>query len=443
MEQVTVGIDIGTTSVKAVAADAGGAVVARARVPHDLVAPNARRFEHDAAAAWSAGVLEAWRQVSGGLDVAAVTVAAMVPSLCGVDAAGRPVTAGLLYGDARGEAPGGATGIEGEAVGFARWLAANCDAAAYWPAQAVANHALCGVGAIDTTTAMTMMPMFDGVRWDPAVCEGLGFGAERLPALSPGSAAIGTIPSTRTLVSGGTVDVLGEQLVADAHRPGDVLVLCGTTLIPSVLTEGWPEVEGLWTMPFTVTGITALGGASNAGGLFVDAVRRLVGPVDDAELAALDPQLVPVWLPYLRGERTPLHDPARRAELLGFEVGQGPAAVLRAAYEAAGFVVRHHVELAATAGAGATRIVAAGGGTRSGPWMQALADTTGLPVDVGAVPEGAALGAAFLSRQTAGLEPDTSRVREWARTSHRVEPDPRWVEACAPRYERFLEGTNR
>ena len=116
--RVTVGIDIGTTSVKAVAADADGAVVRRgAASPTRSSSPTPDRFEHDPVEAWSAGVLEAWRRVRAD-DVAAVTVAAMVPSLCGVDDAGEPVTPGLLYGDGRG-APGG-TGVDGEAVGFAR-----------------------------------------------------------------------------------------------------------------------------------------------------------------------------------------------------------------------------------------------------------------------------------------------------------------------------------
>lgn len=429
MAGVTVGIDVGTTSVKAVAADADGTVLARARIPHRLLAPSPDRFEHDPAEAWSAGVLAAWREVSAGLDVAAASVAAMVPSLCAVDDAGRPITAGLLYGDRRG-------GGSDEAVGFAAWLAEEAPGARYWPAQAVANHALCGVGAIDTTTAMAMLPLFGGAGWDEAVCAGAGVRVDQLPALVPGTTAIGSAGST--LVNGGTVDVFAEQLVADARAPGDVLVLCGTTLIPWVLTEGWPEVDGLWTVPFTVPGLAVVGGASNAGGLFVDAVRRLLAPVGDAELDGLAADAVPVWLPYLRGERTPLHDPDRRAELLGFALGHGPAAVLRAAYESSAFVVRHHVDLA---GLPVRRLVAVGGGTRSAPWMQALADATGLPVDVAAVPEGAALGAAYLARVTAGLEADTSGSNRWARLSHRVEPRPAWVDACDRRYARFRHAT--
>jgi xylulokinase len=69
--------------------------------------------------------------------------------------------------------------------------------------------------------------------------------------------------------------------------------------------------------------------------------------------------------------------------------------------------------------------------------MQALADCTGLPVEVAAVPEGAALGAAFMARCTAGLEGRMTDASRWARTARTVEPDPTWVAAADERYHRF------
>ena len=136
MKEVTVGIDIGTTSVKAVAADAGGRVLARARTPHRVVSTDPGQFEHDPQVAWIDGVLSAWDQMLAGTadrSIAAVTVSAMVPSMCGVDSAGAPVTPGLLYGDARGRGVrSGTEATDGEAVGFARSLAAHHGVEALW-----------------------------------------------------------------------------------------------------------------------------------------------------------------------------------------------------------------------------------------------------------------------------------------------------------------------
>ncbi|MBA2608539.1 MAG: xylulose kinase, partial [Actinobacteria bacterium] len=102
MADVTVGLDIGTTSVKAVAVNADGDVLTRARVPHEVRTPAAGCFEHDVNQAWRSGVVEALRRVAGNFTVAAVNVAAMVPSLGAVDGAGRALGPGLLYGDKRG-----------------------------------------------------------------------------------------------------------------------------------------------------------------------------------------------------------------------------------------------------------------------------------------------------------------------------------------------------
>ena len=96
--------------------------------------------------------------------------------------------------------------------------------------------------------------------------------------------------------------------------------------------------------------------------------------------------------------------------------------------------MRRHIDVA---GLSPGRIVATGGGTVVGPWMQALADCTGLPIHVGAVPESAALGAAFAARLVAGLETDLADGARWAATAHIVEPDAHWTGPVQDRYSRF------
>jgi len=443
---VTVGIDIGTTSVKAIAVDGDATVLARARVIHAIASPEPDQMQHDPDIAWRANVVEAYTQVRrtlGTTPVAAVNVAAMVPSLCAVDDQGRALTPGLLYGDARGGAVSGKNPSEsGELVNYVRWCAAAAPGAAgFWPAQAMANHALCGIAGLDTVTAMTTVPLFDYVGWDDAVARAAGARVEQLPTIVSGSAVTGRT-ADGAIVGGGTIDAFGEQLVAGADHDGDVLVILGTTLITWAVVPEWREVPGLWTVPHTAPGKVLIGGPSNAGGLFLDWARRMTrdtGDTGDTGAEELHPDRVPVWEPYVRGERTPLHDPDRRAVLHDLDLTHGAAEVRRAAYEASGFVVRHHLDLA---GLRPSRIVATGGGVRVDAWVQALADATALPVDVVAVPEGGALGAAYLARVTAGLEPDASQASRWARTAKRVEPDPRWVEPMAGRYARFRSYTD-
>ena len=432
-KDITIGIDIGTTAVKAVAADEDGHVLARTRIPHQLRVPAADRLEHDADEAWRRGPLAAMGELRRP-DAVAVAVTAMVPSLTAVDDEGRPLTPGLLYGDSRGRGAGGAdtSFLSGETVEFLRWTAREApDAKGYWPATAVANHALAGEAVVDTATASTTYPLFDGTSWSEDVCADCGATTDRMPRVEQTGAAVGQLRDADTVLAAGSVDALCEQLVAGAGRDGDVVVLCGTTLIVWMTIPEYREVPGLWTLPHTRAERFQIGGPSNAGGLFLGWVSALVAE----DHSAVDPGRVPVWSPYVRGERAPYHDPDRRAVLDGLDLTQGGAAVRRAAYEASGFVVRQLIELT---GASASRVVATGGGTRVQPWMQAIADATGLPVDVSAVPEGAALGAAFIGRIAAGLETSTADAARWASTERVVEPDPAWHGPMEDRYARFL-----
>ncbi|MFI5509308.1 FGGY-family carbohydrate kinase [Mycobacterium sp. NPDC051804] len=430
---VTIGIDIGTTAVKAVAADEDGQVAARVRIPHQLRVPAPDQFEHDADEAWRQGPLAALAELDRP-DAAAVAVTAMVPSLTAVDEDGRPVTPGLLYGDSRGKRAAGpdTTFLSGEAEEFLRWTVGQAPGAhGYWPATAVANYALAGEAVIDNSTASTAYPLFDGNGWSEAVCAECATAPAAMPRVATTGVAAGEVRNSGTVLAAGAVDAVCEQIVAGADQDGDVLVLCGTTLIVWVTTPEFREVPGLWTLPHTAPGKLQIGGPSNAGGLFLGWVDRLVGPGVET-----DPPRVPVWSPYLRGERVPLHDPDRRAVLDGLDLTHDGASVRRAAYEASGFVVRQIIEMS---GVRASRIVATGGGTRVEPWMQAIADATGLPLSVSGVAEGAALGAAFIARMAAGLETSVGDAARWASVDRIVEPDPAWATAVGDRYARFLE----
>jgi len=442
---VTVGIDIGTSSVKAIAADDDGTVVARARVPHQFRVPTPGRFEHDVQSAWRDGPRAALAAIEAEVDrsrVRGVSVAAMVPSLTAVDAAGAALQPGLLYGDERGRAREGASGNPaetGELRNFARWMVEQSpDAAGLWPAQAVANHELAGEAVLDTSTASTAIPLFDFTGWDAALVEEIGARVEQLPRLVPTGWECGRVDGDGPALASGCIDAFAEQLVAGADDDGDVLVIFGTTLIVWAVTTSETEVPGYWTIPHTAPGKLLVGGPSNAGGLFCDWARRLIG--DGGGTARAD--RVPVWAPYPRGERTPLHDPDRRAVLADLDLTHDAAAVRRATYEASGFVTRRALDAARThTGLEPRRIVATGGGIRVDEWLQAVADATELPVECVGVPEGGALGSAWLARIAAGLEEPMAMTagRRWATRGRTVEPDPAWLAPVRDRYERFLE----
>lgn len=432
---ISVGLDIGTTSVKAVAVDRDGNVLARERIPHSLRTPAPGQLEHDPAEAWMRGPLQALASIeAAGIQTDAVAVTAMAPSLAAVDATGTPYGPGLLYGDDRGHVEHGssALGISSqEAAQFLRHLSAEHPGArGYWPAAAVANHALGGASVLDFSSAITSGDLFKDGTWNPEILADAGVGAEALPGLAVMGAEIGKTAAGAALAAG-SVDVFGEQLVCGADEVGDVLVMCGTTLIIWTVVAQMKEVPGLWAVPH-LSGHWQSGGASNAGGLFLGWAASLLPTSGPAQ----DPGNIPVWIPYVRGERTPFHDSSLRSSLHGLTLTHGPAELQRAAWEAAGFVVRHHMELT---GEPTKRVVAVGGGTRVDGWIQAMADATNLPVHVAAVPEGAALGAAYMAGMAVGHDEGASfaGASRWARTGRIVEPDPRWVAATDERYAQW------
>jgi xylulokinase len=461
--ELTAGVDIGTTSVKAVAADEDGNVVGRTRLPsHLVIGPNGR-FEHDAAATWWEAPRVALQQVLANSAVQAVSVSAMMPSVAAVDATGRPLGEGLLYGDGRGLQKGSADPTASDEMAqLSGWAARHAPGAAgYWPAQAVANASLGGEGVADLASAFAAGPLFNGSGWDLAACEAAGLLPSQLPRVAVFGEAVGRVgplalgqQSVRgeVVLGAGSVDGLCEQLVAGTVNDGDVLIGLGSTLVVWLTVPGWPpDVPRLWRVPHLVAGKAMVGGASNAGGTWADWVDRVVrpGPIApegghaedvDGDWPAVPPGEVPVWWPWAKGERVPWHDRSLRVGLGGADLSHGPAALRRAAFEATGFVVRHILELASTAGTSPQRFVASGGGIRNRAWLQAIADVLGEPVAPMVVPEGAALGAAFLARMAIGRESSLDDAARWARCSAPVEPVPAWATAADERYQFWRHG---
>ncbi len=454
---VTVGVDVGTTSVKALAVDEDGTVIARSRVAHSVVAPEPDILRHDAKKAWRAGPRKAFEQVTAqvtgaaGHRLAGVAVASMVPSLTAVSRQGVPLLPGLLYGDREGRSPAAADsdtvllpGTMPDSEGFLRWASASAPGAGgYWPCQAVATYALSGLPAIDTGVTASLGALHSHGVWNADLLAAMGVAESQMPTVVPMGQAAGTLPSSDTVITGGTIDALCDQIVAGATEPGDVLVIFGATLIVWAVCDEWVVAPGLISFPHTTPDRFLIGGPSNAGALFVDWARRLLrgtprpGPDrEQLEPRLGDPGRVPVWLPYVRGERTPFEDYTLRSNLYGLDIGSGAEALERAAYEASGFVIRRMLD---RSGVKTTRIVASGGGSRVTAWMAAVADATNLPVDAVAVPEGAALGAAYFARMAAGLETSLNDSARWSGVGRRIEPDPAWVRATEVRYARFSE----
>ncbi len=132
-----------------------------------------------------------------------------------------------------------------------------------------------------------------------------------------------------------------------------------------------------------------------------------------------------LFLPYLAGERTPHADPLARGAFVGLTDRHGPPEIARAVMEGVAFGLRDSLELIRQLGVVPQEVRVVGGGARSRLWRQILADVFGLPLVSLPTDEGAAFGAALLAAVGAGVFPD---VREACRTAivttgDRIDPD--------------------
>ncbi len=474
---MTAGVDVGTTSVKAVVADEDGNIVGRARLPSQLVIGPHGRFEHDAVATWWEAPRLALRRVLANCEAQAVSVSAMMPSVAAVDATGRPVGQGLLYGDGRGSQEGsGDPTTSQEMAQLSAWAARHTPGAAgYWPAQAVANAALGGGGVTDLASAFAAGPLFNGSGWDPGACQAAGLSPSQLPRVAVFGEAVGKVnpaalgPSSRDERDREEPEGL-SQIRDESWSWGPARWTgCATSWSPARSTTEMsssvsvrPSSSGLrcpagrpncptcgesrtssrgkpwWVGQVTPAAYGRTGSTASSAQLATPAARQANGL--EGHWPDLPPGEVPVWWPWAKGERVPWHDRSLRIGLAGADLYHGPRALRRAAFEATGFVVRYIVELASVCGTSPQRFVVSGGGTRNLPWLQAVADVLGAPVSPLVVPESAALGAAFLARMAIGEESSMDDAVRWARCSDPVEPDPTWVSAASERYQLWRDG---
>jgi xylulokinase len=171
----------------------------------------------------------------------------------------------------------------------------------------------------------------------------------------------------------------------------------------------------------------------NAVGRSVDWVLEVLAPGDAAAGDALIEGAFAtpvgaeglVFLPYLAGERAPIDDERARGVLAGLSLAHGAPHIVRAVLEAGGYALRHVAEPVADAGIRIRRMVVSGASDRLRPIAQMRADTLGVPVDVPALADTAAVGAAILAAVATGTHPDVgTAIRAMVRIAERARPRP-------------------
>lgn len=464
MTGVVLGVDLGTTSTKAVAYDVSGAEVASASAGYPLDEPHPGWAEQDPALILEA-VLTSVRDVVSEVDgpVAGLSFSSAMHTLIGLDADGVPLTPSLSWADSRSAAqaerlratPGGLalhrrTGTPVHPMAplpklmwfreqepklherVAHWvgikdyvLSRMCDAL-------VTDHSLAsGTGLMDIAT----------LTWDSEALQLAGITAEQLPELVPTTtvlSGLSTSVAARLGLPASTPVVVGAgdgplaNLGLGAVDPGVAACSIGTSGALRVMVEK-PAVDPLGgVFCYALTEHRwVVGGAINNGGIVLDWAGSALAPdigTDPAALLELAGRVPAgcgglIMLPYLLSERAPHWSALPRGAYIGLTREHRREHLIRAAIEGICQQLALVLQSMRAAGNEVRSIRATGGFARSPLWRQILADTLGMDVQFPAGHEGSGFGAALLGMQALGLVDSIDVAADLVRIEDTVRPD--------------------
>lgn len=481
------GVDIGTFESKGVITDAQGVIRAEARRQHEMIVPQPGWAEHRADEDWWGDFVHVTRALLAqpGIDprdIAAVACSAIGPCMLAIDADGRPLMNGVLYGvDTRAQAEIDLLNAEvGADVILARCGNALTSQAVgpkilwlrrqrpdLWARTARIGNSttwltwrLTGQWVVDHYTACNFAPLYDIDRQDwtfdlggfcaPALLPRLLWSTEIAGQVTAAAAAETGLPAGIP-VTCGTIDAAAEAVSVGTRDPGDMMMMYGSTLFIIQIAAQRVADGRLWQAPWLFAGQHAVMAGLSTSGTLTQWFRELVlpGAARDAAFAALvaEAESVPpgarglLCLPYFSGERTPLHDPRARGVFFGLNLTHGRAEMFRAVCDGMAMAARHIAETYVAAGVPPRRVLAVGGGVQNGPWSQATSDLIGLPQIVRAVTTGAAYGNAFLAALATGAVA-ADGIDAWNPVARRIEPVQRAeYERLYPIYRRLYDQT--
>lgn len=458
------GLDLGTSAVKALLADDEGRILAAAaeRVPlhteHPLMA------EQDAEDWWRAAVLAIQRVLAeaGEVAVAGVGLTGQKHALLPLDANYRPLRRAVLWCDGRAReearhirevfpAAGRRVGMHPQ-PGFLlpKWLRfahreeGIADATRHLLfAKDYLRLRLAGTVATDRTEAsVTQIYDAEHERWSPTLAEAFDLPLDVLPPVLGSTELSGAVTAEAAAETGLPA---GTPIVAGAGDNEAAALACGVleaglasvTLGTSGTVVAWGRTRAgagglIWNRHVTDSGYAATGTVLSAGRA-LEWVARTTFPRDMsmaevvAAAEASDPRAAPlVCVPSLVGERSPVPDPDAAGSFVGLRASHTRGHLARAVLEGVSIQIAEIVTLLRGAGVEVGGLRLTSGGAGSAFWRGLIAAAADLPVQRVAVREGPALGAALLAAVGIGeLDSLSGLAGRWVapEAEERADPD--------------------
>lgn len=465
MAELLLGLDVGTTNVKAVLATPDGAVVARAQTGYPTRFPKPGWAEQDPEDWWRAAVgvirdvlahTAVRPEAVAGIGVSgqgcAVTLVGgggdvLRPAIIWMDGRAEPQSERLRGGCAaeilelngKSPAPYNADPTlmwlhehEPETVARAAWSLTT---------TGYLNFRLTGRAVTNPSDASILFgfDLHTG-GWSDALIAAFGLPRHLYPEVASceevvgglcahAAAELGLKPGV-PVVAGGE-DTSSAGLAVGAVAPGQVLVSLGTAGTLYAVQDALHVHPDLLTFMHVMGDRSLIGGSLAAvGAALTWCGSALGGGASPAELLGLAETSEPgagglLFLPYLSGELQPINDGHARGAFIGLRQGAEPRHLVRAVLEGTAFALAHNLAVAAEAGAAVGELRAVGGPTRSPFWCQLIADIAGRPLHVCGDNPGAPLGNALLAGAGVGLVDDVGVVAaRAARITRTFVPQP-------------------
>jgi xylulokinase len=289
-------------------------------------------------------------------------------------------------------------------------------------------------------------------KWSPELLAATGLEESQMPALVEGTDAAGMLRAELAAQWG-----LGDGIVVAGGAGDNAASACGMGTVSegsafvSLGTSGVLFAANASYLPNPASAVHAfchaLPGTWHQMGVILSATDALNwhSRVTGASAADLTAELgeslkAPsgvTFLPYLSGERTPHNDASIRGAFLGLGHESGRVVLTQAVIEGVSFAIRDSLEALKSAGTRLSRVTAIGGGSRSRYWLKSIATALGLPVDLPADGDfGAAFGAARLG-MIAATGADPVAVCNPPATAGTIEPETALNAAYEDAYQRY------
>jgi xylulokinase len=451
-----IGIDVGTTAVKAALFDLKGNDVKTFSQRYPTIRPSPGHAEQNPAD-WMGHVLAALAELGDSVPtgtIKAIGLCSQVNTHVFVDENGKALLPAFTWQDGRAakEASkldaqvsneeklgwwGAPLPIDSSHV-LSRMAYVQHHHAAEWARTrwvlAPKDYCLFHLIGEVVTDPMTAFGVVDGnLAVIPKLID-LVEGAEgRLPPLAAFTKVIGKIraglPCAGVPMITGAMDAWSGLLGAGVSDNGQGLYLSGTSEILGIVSCSKAPVPGVIAFP-KCEGITLHAGPTQSGGASVEWLSKLISktPTEISELAAGadTSKLLPMFLPHLEGERAPLWDIHSRASFSGLSSAMGAAELARATLEGVAYSARLVIEsLEASACVKPVEFNHSGGGAASDIWCQIRADVLARPVKRMKMLDAGVLGAALMAGTGIGTFRSLQQAaKDFVVVDRVFEPDP-------------------